>query len=210
MNDIQKTIILNKCAEMERHGYHSLKDSDITEILEECERQNQPLSRDEVDMLFEEKPPITSITSIKEVNPHIFLNTRTYVTAKDISNVPLWIYKYVMDDNEVIKMKLYGTKAATTYRLMLADKDGHVIDLTKFNNGWQIKCGDINKEYMQLKRLLILSREDDEFAYNHFGKILGNELAKATKKANEMQTRITEFCQHQSEAPEMPVNESES
>lgn len=54
MNEIQKTIILNKCNERENLGYDNLTDSDIMDILEECERQNQPIPRKEIELLFSE------------------------------------------------------------------------------------------------------------------------------------------------------------
>jgi len=43
MTDLQKQIILNKCYELKQGGYDHLNDSDIMDILEECERNNQPL-----------------------------------------------------------------------------------------------------------------------------------------------------------------------
>lgn len=54
MTDLQKQIILNKCDERKRDGYDHLNDSDIMDILEECERCNQPLSRKEIESIFED------------------------------------------------------------------------------------------------------------------------------------------------------------
>lgn len=54
MTDLQKQIILNKCNEREQSGYDHLNDSDIMDILEECERNGQPISRKEIDFIFED------------------------------------------------------------------------------------------------------------------------------------------------------------
>lgn len=54
MTDLQKKIILNKCNEREQNGYDHLNDSDIMDILEECERCDQSLSRKEIESIFED------------------------------------------------------------------------------------------------------------------------------------------------------------
>ena len=51
MTEIQRQIILNKCNEREQDGYDHLNDSDILDILEECERNGQPISRKEIEAL---------------------------------------------------------------------------------------------------------------------------------------------------------------
>lgn len=53
MTDLQKQIILNKCNEREQFGYDYLNDSDIMDILEECERCGQPISRKEINSIFD-------------------------------------------------------------------------------------------------------------------------------------------------------------
>ncbi len=46
-----KDIILAKCDERERMGFGHLNDSDIMDILEECERKNIPVTRKEIEQL---------------------------------------------------------------------------------------------------------------------------------------------------------------
>jgi muramoyltetrapeptide carboxypeptidase LdcA involved in peptidoglycan recycling len=46
-----KGIILAKCDECERNGFWYLNDSDIMDILEECERRNIPVTRKEIEQL---------------------------------------------------------------------------------------------------------------------------------------------------------------
>lgn len=54
MTELQKQILLNKYDEREQNGYDHLNDSDIIDILEECERCGQPLSRKEIEYIFED------------------------------------------------------------------------------------------------------------------------------------------------------------
>lgn len=54
MTELQKQIILNKCNEREQSEYDHLNDSDIMDILEECERCGQPISRKEINSIFED------------------------------------------------------------------------------------------------------------------------------------------------------------
>lgn len=54
MTELQKQILSNKCDEREQNGYDHLNDSDIIDILEECERYGQPLSRKEIEYIFED------------------------------------------------------------------------------------------------------------------------------------------------------------
>ncbi len=49
-----KEIILAKCDERERLGYDHLNDSDIMDILEECERKGVPVTRKEIEALGED------------------------------------------------------------------------------------------------------------------------------------------------------------
>ena len=51
MNKELRDIILAKCDERERMGFDHLNDSDITSILEECERKNIPVTRKEIEQL---------------------------------------------------------------------------------------------------------------------------------------------------------------
>ena len=51
MNKELKEIILNKCYELEHQGYDHLNDSDIMDILEECERKNIPVTRKDLEQL---------------------------------------------------------------------------------------------------------------------------------------------------------------
>ena len=51
MIDELKNVILAKCDERERLGYDHLGDSDIIDILEECERKNIPVTRKELEKL---------------------------------------------------------------------------------------------------------------------------------------------------------------
>lgn len=44
-------IILAKCDERERKGYDHLNDSDIMDIIEECERKGIPVTRKEIEAL---------------------------------------------------------------------------------------------------------------------------------------------------------------
>ncbi len=46
-----RDIIIAKCDERERMGFDHLNDSDITSILEECERKNIPVTRKEIEQL---------------------------------------------------------------------------------------------------------------------------------------------------------------
>jgi hypothetical protein len=46
-----KEIILNKCNEREQSGYDHLTDSDIMDILEECERRSIQVTRQELEAL---------------------------------------------------------------------------------------------------------------------------------------------------------------
>jgi len=46
-----KDIILTKCDECERNGFDYLDDSDIMDILEECERRNIFITRKEIEQL---------------------------------------------------------------------------------------------------------------------------------------------------------------
>ena len=46
-----KDIILAKCDERERMGFDHLNDSDIMDILEECERKNILVTRKEIEQL---------------------------------------------------------------------------------------------------------------------------------------------------------------
>lgn len=46
-----KDIILAKCDEREQAGYDHLTDSDIMDILEECERKNILVTRKELEQL---------------------------------------------------------------------------------------------------------------------------------------------------------------
>lgn len=51
MTEELKDIILAKCNEREQAGYDHLNDSDIMDILEECERKNIPVTRKELEQL---------------------------------------------------------------------------------------------------------------------------------------------------------------
>ncbi len=46
-----KDIILAKCDERERMGFDHLNNSDIMNILKECERKNIPVTRKEIEQL---------------------------------------------------------------------------------------------------------------------------------------------------------------
>lgn len=46
-----KDIILAKCDECERNGFDYLSDSDVMDILEECERRNISVTRKEIEQL---------------------------------------------------------------------------------------------------------------------------------------------------------------
>ena len=46
-----KDIILTKCDECERNGFGYLNDSDVMDILEECERRNIFVTRKELEQL---------------------------------------------------------------------------------------------------------------------------------------------------------------
>ncbi len=46
-----KDIILVKCDEREQMGFDHLNDSDIMDIIEECERKNIPVTRKEIEQL---------------------------------------------------------------------------------------------------------------------------------------------------------------
>ncbi len=46
-----KDVILAKCDERERMGFDHLNDSDVMDILEECERKNIPVTRKEIEQL---------------------------------------------------------------------------------------------------------------------------------------------------------------
>lgn len=54
MTELQKQILLNKCNEREQNGYDHLNNSDIMDILKECERCGQPLSCKEIEYIFED------------------------------------------------------------------------------------------------------------------------------------------------------------
>lgn len=47
-----KDIVLTKCNEVESQGYDHLTDSDIMDILEECDRQGITVSRKELEDLM--------------------------------------------------------------------------------------------------------------------------------------------------------------
>lgn len=47
-----KEIILKKCDEREKMGYETLVDSDIMDILEECEQKNIPVTRQMLEQLL--------------------------------------------------------------------------------------------------------------------------------------------------------------
>ena len=51
MNKELKDIILAKCNERESQGYDTLTDSDIMDILEECERKQIKITRKELEQL---------------------------------------------------------------------------------------------------------------------------------------------------------------
>ncbi|WP_156092990.1 hypothetical protein [Lachnospira multipara] len=51
MNKELKDIVLAKCNERENQGYDSLRDSDIMDILEECERKQIKITRKELEQL---------------------------------------------------------------------------------------------------------------------------------------------------------------
>jgi len=51
MNKELRDIILAKCDERERMGFNHLNDSDIMDILEECERKNIHVTRKEIEQL---------------------------------------------------------------------------------------------------------------------------------------------------------------
>ncbi len=46
-----KDIILKKCSELEEQGYNTLTDSDVMDILVECERKNISVSRKNLEQL---------------------------------------------------------------------------------------------------------------------------------------------------------------
>ena len=46
--------LLNKCDEREQNGYDNLNDSDIMDILKECERCGQTLTCKEIEYIFED------------------------------------------------------------------------------------------------------------------------------------------------------------
>lgn len=74
MTNLQKKIILNKCNEREQNGYDHLNDSDIMDILEKCERYGQPLSRREIESVFEdylEEGAFLTAALNKENNNHM-------------------------------------------------------------------------------------------------------------------------------------------
>lgn len=54
MTNIQKSIILKKCDEREQMGFDHLNDSDIMDIIEECDRQGAHISRREIEAIFQE------------------------------------------------------------------------------------------------------------------------------------------------------------
>ena len=54
-NALRKCIILDKCDERESRGYDTLNDSDVMDILEECERLDVEISREYINKLFDEK-----------------------------------------------------------------------------------------------------------------------------------------------------------
>ena len=51
---LRKTIIIDKCDERENQGYDHLNDSDIMDILEECQKLNIDISRAYIDKIFQD------------------------------------------------------------------------------------------------------------------------------------------------------------
>lgn len=93
INDIQREIILQKCQEREAAGYQTIHDSDIHDIIEECQRRGVPLSRKEFDALF------TDDVGCIHCNP----NSDKCEYFRDVE----WYHEWYLDKSDDYK-RVYG------------------------------------------------------------------------------------------------------